>query len=253
MRIAVSGTANIGKTTVIRDFLAGWPSYQFENYTYRDKLIEEGLDHSSKTNKKVQSLILKDMVTNLKKYSKSDNVIFDRCPLDNIVYSLWSLGKQDSDIDEKFIDKCLPIVKEAMRNLDIIFFIPMTKHQNIDIVEDGTRETDPVYIKEIDNFFKVAQRHYHENPQENPFFPHEDSPAMIEIFGSELERIQMIKLYVDAEGDLIGGDGGSEIFSPENLDMMEQLLEDQKLAKDDEAELKKTLENIKEMNKDFNS
>ena len=62
----------------------------------------------------------------------------------------------------------------------------------------------------------------------------------------------MIKLYIDAEGDLIGGDGKSDIFNPENLDMMEQLLKEQKLAKDDETELKKTLDNIKELNDEFN-
>ncbi len=252
MRIAICGTANLGKSTLIQDFIQEWDMYGFEKETYRDIIIEKGLKHSKETNKETQKTILDHMVKTLELFKPNDKVIFDRCPLDNLVYSLWALGKGETDIDQDFIDECIPIVRESLKNLDIIFFIPVTKHNKIEIEDDGMRETDQVYIKEIDNFFKVLQRHYHEHPQDNPFFPRDDSPALIEVFGSRLERIQMIKLYIDAEGDLIGGDGKSDIFNPENLDMMEQLLKEQKLAKDDETELKKTLDNIKELNDEFN-
>ena len=58
----------------------------------------------------------------------------------------------------------------------------------------------------------------------------------------------MIRLYLDAEGDLIGGEAGSsDIFTPENLDMMEKLLESQGLAKEDEEEFKEQLEKIKKL------
>jgi 3-hydroxy-3-methylglutaryl CoA synthase len=113
------------------------------------------------------------------------------------------------------------------------------------------RETDETYIKEIDTLFKMLQMQYQQHPQDNPFFPRDDSPALIEVFGSRLERIQMIKLYLDAEGDLIGGDGSaSDIFNPENLDMMEQILKEQSLAKEEEEEVKKQLEAIKEFQKE---
>ena len=248
MRIAICGTANVGKSTLIQDFLQEWDMYGREVKTYRDVLNEKGLPHSKKTTKESQKAILDYMVDTLKEFKKGDKVIFDRCPLDNLVYSMWAMSQEDSDIDEDFIDECIPIVKEALTNLDIIFFIPMTKCNKIDIEDDGFRETDKQYIKEIDNFFKVLQRHYHEHPQDNPFFPRDDTPALIEVFGSREERINMIKLYIDGEGDLIGGDGSSDIFNPENLDVMEKLLESQGLAKKDEDEFKEQLEKIKEMN-----
>ena len=170
-------------------------------------------------------------------------------PLDNLVYSMWAMSQEGNDVDEDFVDECIPIVREALTNLDIIFFLPITKFNKIDIVENGERETDQKYIKEIDNFFKVLQRHYHEHPQDNPFFPRDDSPALIEVFGTPEERIAMIRLYIDAEGDLIGGtDGSSDIFTPENLDLMEELLKSQNLAKKDEDEFKDQLEKIKLMN-----
>lgn len=248
MRIAISGTANLGKSTLVQDFLQEWDMYGREVKTYRDVLNEKQLPHSKKTTKESQKAILDYMVNTLKEFKKGDKVIFDRCPLDNLVYSMWAMSQEDSDIDEDFIGECIPIVREALANLDIIFFIPITKFNKIDIEDDGFRETDKQYIKEIDSFFKVLQRHYHEHPQDNPFFPREDSPALIEVFGSREERIGMIKLYIDAEGDLIGGDGGSDIFNPENLDVMEKLLESQGLAKKEEEEFKEQLEKIKEMN-----
>ena len=248
MRIAISGTANLGKSTLVQDFLQEWGMYGREVKTYRDVLNEKQLPHSKKTTKESQKAILDYMVETLKEFKKGDKVIFDRCPLDNLVYSMWAMSQEDSDIDEDFIDECIPIVREALINLDIIFFIPITKFNKIDIEDNGLRETDKQYIKEIDNFFKVLQRHYHEHPQDNPFFPREDSPALIEVFGSKEERMNMIKLYIDAEGDLIGGDGSSDIFNPENLDVMEKLLESQGLAKKEEEEFKEQLEKIKEMN-----
>ncbi len=249
MRIAICGTANVGKSTLIKDFLQEWDMYGREVKTYRDVLNEKGLPHSKETTKESQKAILDYMVNTLKEFKEGDKVIFDRCPLDNLVYSMWAMSREGNDIDEDFIDECIPIVREALVNLDIIFFLPITKHNKINIEENGNRETDEQYIKEIDSFFKVLQRHYHENPQDNPFFPRDDSPALIEVFGKPEERMAMIRLYIDAEGDLVGGDGGSEIFTPENLDMMESLLKSQELAKKDEDQFKEQLEKIKEINK----
>jgi len=246
MRIAICGTANIGKSTLIQDFLKEWDMYGREVKTYRDVLNEKGLPHSKETTKESQKAILDYMVDTLKEFKDGDKVIFDRCPLDNLVYSMWAMSQEGNDIDEDFIDECIPIVRESLKNLDIIFFIPITKHNSINIEDNGDRETDEQYIKEIDSFFKVLQRHYHEHPQDNPFFPRDDSPALIEVFGTEEERIGMIKLYIDAEGDLIGGEG-SDIFNAENLEAMENLLLSQEHAKKDEDEFKEQLEKIKEI------
>ena len=170
MRIAICGTSNIGKSTLINDFLNEWNMYGREVRSYRDVLNEKGLPHSKNTTKESQKAILDYMVETLKEFKEGDKVIFDRCPLDNLVYSMWAMSQEGNDIDEDFIDECIPIVRESLKNLDIIFFIPITKHNQIDIHENGIRETDKNYIKEIDNFFKVLQRHYHEHPQDNPFF-----------------------------------------------------------------------------------
>ena len=66
--------------------------------------------------------------------------------------------------------------------------------------------TDDDYRLEIDNLFKAIKKDWDINSESKFFDPH-DKPGFIEIFGSERERIQMVKLYLDNDGDLIGGDG----------------------------------------------
>ena len=163
MRIAISGTACQGKSTLIKDFTEKWPNYTTLDKTYRDIITEQGLQHSSSTNKDTQWAILNFMIDELQKTSKGDKIIFDRCPLDNIVYSIWSEAKKDSDIDEEFIKKCVPLVRESLRFIDIIFFTPITKVAPVEIVDDELRETKKEYIEEIDNIFKAVHRDYVNN------------------------------------------------------------------------------------------
>jgi predicted ATPase len=219
MRIAISGTACQGKSTLIKDFTEKWPNYTTLDKTYRDIITEQGLQHSSSTNKDTQWAILNFMIDELQKTSKGDKIIFDRCPLDNIVYSIWSEAKKDSDIDEEFIKKCMPLVRESLRFIDIIFFTPITKVAPVEIVDDELRETKKEYIEEIDNIFKAVHRDYVNN-QKSTFFVEDDRPAIIEVFGNREERIELIKLYLDNDGDFIEP---GNIITPEEIEEMEKM------------------------------
>jgi len=102
-----------------------------------------------------------------------------------------------------FIEKCIPVVRESMSFLDIIFFIPLT-NVSAQAKTDNSRETDGEYIIEIDNFFKAMHKNWMSG--DTRFFPKEDRAAVIEIFGNTEERINMIGLYLN-EG---GGEYGEE-------------------------------------------
>ena len=219
MRIAISGTSCQGKSTLIKDFLKEWTNYKTIDKTYRDVIIEQGLEHSSATNKDTQWSILNFMIDELQKTSKGDNIIFDRCPLDNIVYSIWSEAKKDTDIDEEFIKKCMPLVRESLRSLDIIFFTPISKVAPVEVVEDDLRDTAKNYIEEIDNIFKAVHRDFQNNPK-SKFFIEDDRPGIIEVFGNRRERIEIMKLYMDNDGDFIEPQG---IITPEELKEMEKM------------------------------
>lgn len=242
MRIAITGTACQGKSTLIQDFLKEWPSYQIEKSNYRDVIKEKNYPHSKKCNKDGQWAILNCKIDEMQKYSKRDKVIFDRCSLDAIVYSLWSFDKQATDIDKEFIDKCIPLVRESIKSLDIIFFIPITKVAPVPIVEDGMREIDEEYITEVDNIFKTIIHSHHIKPGSTPFLPSYDCPAIIEVFGSREERIQIIKQYLDTDGDLIGDSTG--LVTPDSGDMLD-LLNQMKMQTDADNETKRLYNKFK--------
>jgi len=247
MRIAISGTACQGKSTLIKDFLKEWDMYTTPEKTYRDYLTENNLPHSKETTKDTQWDILNFMVDTLQQYSKGDKVIFDRCPLDNMVYSLWAHEKDNSDLDRDFIKKCIPVVRESLRFLDVIFFIPITKAAPIKIVEDDLRDTDEEFITEIDNIFKGIERQYLEGQKASPFLPNEECPAIVEVFGNREQRLHMMRQYIDAEGDLLG-ENSSSILGEEVLDM-EQILRDQQREMNKEKaqaeELMRQIQNTK--------
>ena len=256
MRLAISGSGCQGKSTLIKDFLEEWPMYKTESKTYREKITSEDLPHSMKTTKDTQWKILNHMIDEMQTFAKDDHVIMDRCPIDNLVYSLWAFEKGVGDIDKEFIDKCIPLVCESMRHLDIIFFLPITKANPVQIEDDKMRETDPVYIKEVDNIFKMIGAQHYQNNGRNPFFPKDDAPGWVEVFGDPQVRIAMIKQYLDVDGDLIGGYEAipePEIVNPhdfkpidENAAAMESLLEDQEKAKVFDKELATQKELIKD-------
>ena len=204
MRIAVSGTSNVGKTTLIKDFVKEWPTYTTPKDTYRSKLKRK--KHSRKTTADTQWKILNFMIDQVQEYSKDDKVVFDRCPLDNLAYTLWAYDKKEGNIDDKFVSKCMPLVRETMKFYDIIFFIPITKVSPVEIEDDGTRDADPVYIKEIDTILKSFEKDWNTNPSSKLCEPR-DRPALIEIFGNPAERLQMMKLYLDVDGDAIDDTG----------------------------------------------
>ena len=227
MRIAISGSACQGKSTLVDDFIKNWPTYKRSNESYRALIKEQHININKKVDKDGQWKILNCLIDDLQQTSKSDNIILDRCPLDNIVYSLWAEEKQTSDIDRDFIKKCIPLVQESMKAVDIIFFLPITKVAPIIVEEKFNREIDKQFIEEIDHIFKAIS-HALAAKGACPFMASDDRPPVIEVFGSPEERIEIIKLYLDQNGELIHE--SSSILDSENLNNMETILRAQNKA-----------------------
>ena len=218
MRIAISGTANTGKTTLVNDFLNKWPNFETTRGSYA-QFLKEG-QHSSKTTDDMQRNILNWMVDQLQENTPEDNIIYDRCPLDNLAYTLW--GVHNETIKGSYADEIIPIVRESLTHLDIIFFVPFD--QNIPIIDDGTREADEKYIKEIDAIFNMIYDDY-VNVSDDTFliFPKDNMPAVIPMIGSREQRLAQIGDYVDVTGDIVDTRPDESVLSSEQLALMEQL------------------------------
>lgn len=221
MRIAISGPANSGKTTLIKDFLSRWDVYNTPSISYRGIIEKYKNQHSSNTNEQVQEEILDFMINLQEQYTTEDNVIFDRCTLDNLAYTLWGVHKDK--ISSEYADSIIPRIRESLKNIDIIFIV---RHDpTIPIVNDGVRDTNEEYIREIDAIFSLILEDYLKF-DDNTFvlFPKDDMPALIEVGGSREQRIAQIADYVDPFGNIVETDPSESILSPEKIAEMEKFI-----------------------------
>lgn len=240
MRIAISGTQNSGKSTLVKAFLQKWPMYGTPIKTYRDVIEEHKLEHSSNTNEETQLLILDWMMKTQEKMSKESDIIYDRCTWDNLAYTL--VANSYDQISDEVAAATISLVRESMKNLDIIFWLPFD--EDIKVVDDGLRDTNSVHIKEIDKVFNQLYEHYVENLDTDIFYPKEDCPAIIPVEGKTVDdRLFYISQFINDSGKLIEPEG--DLFSEENLQMLEALLKDQEAAGKADEQVKKLVKEIK--------
>jgi hypothetical protein len=236
--ISISATQCMGKTTLLNDFRKNWPMYNTPIKTYRDILKSKNLPNNDKTTPDTQEAILDSMIESQKPYNRErDNVIFDRCPLDALVYTLWAYAKGIDGFTDDFMDSYIKRVRTAIKDFDIMFYIPMTKY-NPELEEKELRSIDPVYREEIDNFFKNLVQA--QQQEDDVFFDRSDCGPIIEIFGNREERIEMIKLYLNQKGNFFGEEDnllvnalGQELNPDVEVDYLPPSIEDFKIGGDD--------------------
>ena len=231
MRIAFSGTANSGKSTLVKSFLYTWTNYETPKKTYRDVLEEKGLEHSSKTTTETQTAVLDFLIDSIQGKTLKDKIVYDRCPLDAVAYTMWANGKGIEGFTDEFVENQITMSKEALRSLDIIF---MTRF-NEDIMkveDDGTRDANLEFIKEMDNIFYSLYMQYMVHLDADVFYPKGDSPCVILLPDPMQARIDMVQEYVTPEGTMYGEE--ESILNPDNIEDLERLVAMQKDAMDSE-------------------
>lgn len=85
----------------------------------------------------------------------------------------------DIEVSERFIQ-----IKEALNNLDLIVFLPITKEHSIEYNEEN-----PSHRKIVDKYFKEIYRN-----DVYDLFPSYDYPKIIEIYGDRLTRVKKLKV-----------------------------------------------------------
>lgn len=203
-KIAICGSQGQGKTTLINDMIQHWKKFSTPEKTYRDFIIEKKLPINKKATSESQKAILDCLVDSvMEPLKEGEKRIYDRCPLDNLVYSLWHNQKGTKGFTDEYIASIIPIVRESLKVFDMIFFIPITKHHEV-ICENKNdlRDIDANYKYEIDSIFKALFITYKQD--QKVFFPADDCPAIIEIFGDRETRIKMLELYITEDAEIYG-------------------------------------------------
>ena len=126
MRIAVSGSHGTGKSSLIEAFLARCPGYAHEPEAYEALADDIELTADGPTPEGLQAL-LDYTIAAVDLRAAGVPVIFERSPADYLAYamaaarSVWS-----QDALASFIAESLPRVRESVRRLDLIVFLPVS-------------------------------------------------------------------------------------------------------------------------------
>jgi len=197
MKIAFMGAQSVGKSTLIDEFLKKWPMYTKPSKTYRDVIEEKKLKINKKGNEESQKIILNALVDEVQGCISTEekNVIFDRCVIDNIAYSLWLNAA--SKVSDDFIRYSKTIAAETVKLYDIIFFLPV--HEDIKVTAKKNRDKDLQYREEINNIMEALVASYEKST--GKFFPLADCPAVIRLDAHPNVRCDQIMLYVNESGN----------------------------------------------------
>lgn len=209
MRIAFIGPQNSGKSTLIEQFIKKWPMYKRPTKTYRDLIKEQQLPTNKQGTKDSQKQILNALVDEAQQAAATEEkyLVFDRCVVDNMAYTLWHYAKDTPGFDSEFIIDSKTIAAVALKYIDVIFYLPHRKE--IPLQEKETRDIDLTFIEEIDNIFEALVKSYEQGT--NSFFPKEDCPAVIRLEGPPDMRLPQLELYIKENGNSFDEKDGSLI------------------------------------------
>ena len=123
MRIAVSGSHRVGKSTLVEALGEALAGYATVDEPYH-QLVEEGHELAATPSVEDFELQLRRSIEDLR--DGDDDVLFDRCPLDLLAYL-----RVHVDADLVDLDGWLPAVTEAVARLDLIVFVPIEEPDRI--------------------------------------------------------------------------------------------------------------------------
>ena len=193
MRIAVSGSHSLGKSTFVTDWAEADPSYTREEEPYRS-LDAQGYDirFRQESNRLHNGIQLFYSISRINAYSEStSNVIFDRSPVDYIAYSQYTADHGTTDIDHEFVKMMVQSARDCLANLDLLVFIPISEQWPIEMEDDGIRPVDIAYRDEVDTIFKQIYRDRRFN-----VMPQSGGAALLELWGSRQQRLQRLEAAV---------------------------------------------------------
>lgn len=145
MRIAIIGPQNTGKSTFLQDLLVAFPHYATPKLTYRDIVKQGNLQINQKTSEGSQTAI-RDFLNEQISGNKEKNILFDRCVIDNYIYT-----KAGREISNEFLKETEEILYASLKHLDVLFFIPTTV--SVKLEHDGVRDIDVAYLDKINHLF----------------------------------------------------------------------------------------------------
>ena len=169
MRIGITGTQSTGKTTLVKA-LQELPEFQDYHFaTERSKYLRDlGIPLNTDSTVRGQFVFMAERASEL----MYDNLITDRTIWDVCAFTLSA-----KSISWYYKQSLIEAASSLMSYYDIVFYI---NPENIEIEDNGVRETDSQYRNDINYAIVELLQQYKPN-------------KLVEIKGTTEERIQQIK------------------------------------------------------------
>jgi len=196
--VTVIGSQNTGKSTFISDIIKKYENNPiFEPFVtdkcdYRKVIEEKNLSINREGNIESQRIIfncLADQVINSIRNPLYKNVIFDRSPIDALVYTMYLYDQHK--VTKEDIKQMSYEMNKYSSLYDTIIYIPLSKCEDIKVVDDKFRDTDLEYRRYVDMLFQKAL----------VFLDRDTYRKVIEIYGTREERVE--RFYKDLSENFV--------------------------------------------------
>ncbi len=125
MRVAVSGSHSVGKSTLIGRFLGRHPEYAHEPEAFEVLADDITLTDSGAPTPDGLLLLLNYTLAALDSRAAHACVIFERSPVDYLAYAAASTGSWQPEETREFLRTQKPIVRASMRHLELVAYLPV--------------------------------------------------------------------------------------------------------------------------------
>lgn len=170
MKIAISGGASQGKSTLVR---ALQNDIEFKDYSFFTNLTRNLNQKGIPINENGTALTqLYVMLNHYERLQQSGNVVLDRCALDGLAYSMYFFDKIEQP--ERVV--IIKLFELMIRKYDKIFYIT----PELPLVNDGERSTNQDFFNIVNKNFEAIIENY--------------KIKVVRLSGSVEERIKKIKI-----------------------------------------------------------
>ena len=190
MRIAIIGVPGLGEERLQNMFHKQWSMYEYVKFSDESEstksLEEDYIDTAHK------------MLEQIQKYTKFDDcVLFESIPLELLISAV--INNEAGDVSDECVKKLFEISFKALNDLDCVFIVPKSKYNAVE--DENMQQTT------IDDYGKLYDMiiHAYGYGTSCPFFNPNNCPGFIEIFGTDEQKMELFKQYIDENGKLIEG------------------------------------------------
>lgn len=170
MKIAISGSQDIGKEKLIKSFIENWPMYTvitdkpYENIEYKYKV-----DFYNK--------VLENMEQEYNKYSSNEHILFYWSPID--VFCNAIVDNFDKTVNDAQLEAILKKGKKILSLLDANFIITQYEPEDWDNIVKNVSNESAAKIAQVNLMYGNILHEYYTEFDADVFFPKDDCPGIV--------------------------------------------------------------------------